>query len=182
MKKITKKVIAFITICLVLVAFPMTAFAAPGGLHKPRRTYEEAVNHFEELKTRQINIEFSHRGLYVANESMLYARKIIGVNEDGTYQLSPWECISHRYNVSYCEDKQITLPATYIIFGYSFDIAWGTDWPYSKEFWNNANTVAEDIKILITGGTRTPDVVITVNGKNVYKNDNCPAHEQWIPQ
>ena len=111
-----------------------------------------------------------------------YARKIIGVNEDGTYQLSPWECISHRYNVSYCEDKQITLPATYIIFGYSFDIAWGTDWPYSKEFWNNANTVAEDIKILITGGTRTPDVVITVNGKDVYKNDNCPAHEQWIPQ
>ena len=176
MKKIMKKVITFITICLVL-AFPISAYAAPGGLHKRRRTYEEAVSHFEELKTKQVNIEFSHRGL-----SILYARKIVGVNEDGTYQIGPWECISHRSNVCYCEDKQITLPATYVIFGYSFDIAWGTDWPFGQEFWNNVNTTAEDIMIMITGGTRTPDVLIRVNGNTVYKNDNCSAHNQWIPR
>ena len=180
MKKITRTVIAFIAICLAL-ASPINAFAASGGLHKPRRTYEEAVQNFEDLKNKQVSIKFSHRGLYVANQSILYARKIVGVNKDGTYQIGPWECISHRYNVSYCDDKQITLPATYIIYGYSFDITWVTDWPYSKEFWNNANTVAEDIRILITGGNRTPEVQIMVNSKTVYKNDNCPAHEQWIP-
>ncbi len=181
MKKIMKKVITFITICLAFT-FPLNAFAASGGLHKPRRTYEEAVKHYEELQTRQINIDFYHRGLYVAADSMLYARKIVGVNADGTYQLSPWECISCRNNVCYCADKHITLPATYIIFGYSFDVAMGTDWPYSREFWNNANTVAENIKIVITGGCRTPEILIMVNGKRVYYNDNCPEHDQWIPQ
>lgn len=181
MKKIMTKVIAFITtICLVL-ALPLTAFAAPGGLHKQRRTYEEALKHFEEIKNQQVNIEFSHRGLYVANESILYGRQIVGVNQDGTYQLGPWECISHRYNVGYCSDKTITLPATYVMFGYSFDILWGTDWPFSQEFWNNVNTPAKDIKILITGGTRTPDVLIRVNGNEVYRNDNCSAHAQWTP-
>ena len=181
MKKTMRRIIALITMCLVL-AFPLTAYAAPGGLHKPRRTYEQAVNHFEEIKNKQVHIRFSHRGLYVANESMLYARKIVGVNEDGTYQLSPWECISHRSNVAYCSDKEITLPATYVIFGYSFDITWGTDWPFGQEFWNNVNTVAEDIRILITGGNRTPEVLIMVNGNTVYKNDNCSAHNQWIPR
>ena len=181
MKKIMKKVITFITICLAFT-FPLNAFAASGGLHKPRRTYEEAVKHYEELQTRQINTDFAHRCLYVAADSILYARKIVGVNADGTYQLSPWECISCRNNVCYCEDKHITLPATYIIFGYSFDVAMGTDWPYSREFWNNANTVAENIKIVITGGCRTPEILIMVNGKRVYYNDNCSEHDQWIPQ
>ena len=181
MKKTMRKIIALITMCLVL-AFPLTAYAAPGGLHKPRRTYEQAVEHFEEIKNKQVHIRFSHRGLYVANESILYARKIVGVNEDGTYQLGPWECLSHRSNVAYCDDKEITLPATYVIFGYSFDITWGTDWPYSQQFWNNANTVAEDVLIVITGGNRTPEVLIMVNGNTVYKNDNCSAHNQWIPR
>ncbi len=181
MKKTMTKVIAILTTVLMVLALPITAFAAPGGLHKPRRTYEQAVKHFEELKNQQVNIRFSHRGLYVANESILYARQIVGVNEDGTYQIGPWECISHRYNVCYCEDKTITLPATYVIFGYSFDIAWGTDWPYGQEFWNNVNTPAKDIMILITGGTRTPDVLIMVNEKEVYRNENCQAHKQWIP-
>ncbi len=181
MKKTMRKIIALITMCLVL-AFPLNAYAAPGGLHKPRRTYEQAVEHFEEIKNKQVHIRFSHRGLYVANESILYARKIVGVNEDGTYQLSPWECISHRSNVAYCSDKEITLPATYVIFGYSLDITWGTDWPYSQQFWNNVNTVAEDVRILITGGNRTPDVLIMLNGNTVYKNENCSAHNQWIPR
>ena len=181
MKKIMKTVITILTICLVF-AFPLNSFAASGGLHKPRRTYEEAVKHYEEIQNRQVNIDFSHRGLYVAAHSMLYARKIVGVNADGTYQLSPWECISHRDNVSYCDDKHITLPATYIIFGYSFDVAMGTNWPYSQEFWNNANTVAENIKIVITGGCRTPEIIITVNGNTIYHNDNCSAHNQWIPR
>ena len=181
MKKIMKMVIATLTICLAL-AFPLNSFAASGGLHKPRRTYEEAVKHYEEIQNRQVNIDFSHRGLYVAAHSMLYARKIVGVNGDGTYQISPWECISHRNNVCYCEDKHITLPATYIIFGYSFDVAMGTDWPYSQVFWNNANTVAEKIKIVITGGCRTPEILIMVNDKRVYYNDNCQAHNQWIPR
>ena len=181
MKKTMRRIIALITMCLVL-AFPLTAYAAPGGLHKPRRTYEQAVNHFEEIKNKQVHIRFSHRGLYVANESMLYARKIVGVNEDGTYQLSPWECISHRSNVAYCSDKEITLPATYVIFGYSFDITWGTDWPFSAMFWNSTKEPARNISILISGGVRTPDVLIYVNDRQIYHNDNCSAHNQWIPQ
>ena len=140
------------------------------------------MKHYQELQNKQINIDFSHRGLYIAENSILYARKIVGVNKDGTYQLSPWECISNRTNVCYCQDKHITLPATYIIFGYSFDVAMGTDWPYSREFWNNANTVAENIKIVITGGCRTPEIIITVNGNTIYHNDNCSAHNQWIPR
>ena len=182
MKRIITKVIAFLTTFCLVLAVPMTAFAAPGGLHKPRRTYEHALKHFEEIQNQQVHIKVVHRGLYVANDSILYARKIVGVNEDGTYQIGPWECISHRKNVCYNEDKEITLPATYIIFGYSFDIAWGTNWPFCQEFWNNANTPAKDIMILITGGNRTPDVLIRVNGNEVYRNENCPAHKQWIPR
>ena len=181
LKKVMKKVIVILTFCLVL-AFPFTSLAAPGGLHKPRRTYEEAVKHYQELQNKQINIDFSHRGLYIAENSILYARKIVGVNKDGTYQLSPWECISNRTNVCYCQDKHITLPATYIIFGYSFDVNMGTDWPFSQEFWNNANTPAENIQIVITGGCRTPEILIMVNGNRVYFNDNCEAHNQWIPR
>ena len=56
MKKIMKMVIATLTICLAL-AFPLNSFAASGGLHKPRRTYEEAVKHYEEIQNRQVNIE-----------------------------------------------------------------------------------------------------------------------------
>ena len=107
MKKIIAKVNAFLTIFCLVLAVPMTSLAAPAGLHKPRRTYEQALKHFEEIQNKQVNIKISHRGLYVANDSILYARKIVGVNEDGTYQIGPWECISHRKNVCYNEDKKI---------------------------------------------------------------------------
>jgi hypothetical protein len=175
MKKTMRKIIALITMCLIL-AFPLTAYAAPGGLHKQRRTYEQAVEHFEEIKNKQVHIRFSHRGLYVANESILYARQIVGVNEDGTYQIGPWECISHRYNVCYCEDKQITLPGEYVAFAYSYDVSLGTDWPFSRPFWNNTVSPAKNIQIVITGAVRTPEIRIAVNGTTVYFHDNLPAH------
>ena len=183
MKNRMKKVIAIITMCLIL-ALPINTFAAPiiNNPNTPHRTYEEAVKYYEDLKTQQVNIEFSQRALYVANHSYLYARKIVGVNEDGTFQLGPWECISHRYNVCYSEDKQITLPATYVAFGYSYDVSLGTDWPFSQQFWYDTTTPAKDIKIVITGGVRTPEIWIWVNGNIRYFNDNCPAHNQWIPQ
>ena len=66
---------------------------------------------------------------------------------------------------------------TYDKFGYSFDVAMGTNWPYSQEFWNNANTAAENIKNVITGGCRTPEILIMVNDKRIYYNDNCPDTE-----
>ena len=180
MKKTMTKLITFITtICLVL-AFPITSFAA--GPHDPHRTYEEALAYYEKLQSSQVNIEFSQRALYTANESILYARKIVGVNPDGTFQIGPWECISHRSNVCYCEDKNITLPATYVSFAYSYDIMWGTDWPFSAMFWNSTKEPARNISILISGGVRTPDVLIYVNDRQIYHNDNCSAHNQWIPQ
>ena len=37
-------------------------------------------------------------------------------------------------------------------------------------------------KIVITGGCRTPEILIMVNDKRVYYNDNCQAHNQWIPR
>ena len=183
MKNRMKKVIAIITMCLIL-ALPINTFAAPitDSSNIPHRTYEEAVKYLEELKKQPVTIEFSHRALYIANHSYLYARKIIGVNKDGTFQLGRWECISHRYNVCYCEDKQITLPGEYVAFAYSYDVSLGTDWPFSGPFWNNTVSPAKKIQIVITGGVRTPEISIAVNGTTVYFNDNLPAHNQWVPQ
>lgn len=183
MKNRMKKVIAIITMCLIL-ALPINTFAAPiiDSSNIPHRTYEEAVKYLEELKKQPVTIEFSHRALYVANHSYLYARKIIGVNKDGTFQLGRWECISHRYNVCYCEDKQITLPGEYVAFAYSYDVSLGTDWPFSGPFWNNTVSPAKKIQIVITGAVRTPEIRIAVNGTTVYFHDNLPAHNQWVPQ
>ena len=80
MKKTMRKIIALITMCLVL-AFPLNTYAAPGGLHKPRRTYEQALEHFEEIKNKQVHIRFSHRGLYVAKESGIPVHHPISIGQ-----------------------------------------------------------------------------------------------------
>jgi hypothetical protein len=127
-------------------------------------------------------VTISNDGMYHAKSVKLYGRRILSVNDKAEYVLGGWEQLNPNTSMHGLTSDTFNIGADYAQFAFSFDITWGTDWPFGQEFWNNVNTVAEDIRILITGGNRTPEVLIMVNGNTVYKNDNCSAHNQWIPR
>ena len=101
--------------------------------------------------------------------------KQVGVNEDGSYKLGPWEKLLDETT----GNKERYFKGKYAEFGFSFDISWGTDWPYSDVFWTVDNGAAKEIKIEWGGGVRTAWIEITVDDKKVVDDTNCSSHSEY---
>ena len=82
------------------------------------------------------------------------------------------------------QSLDITMAGDYVSFAFSFDITWGTDFPYSGVFWNNDNiynTDWDDIDIFLNGICRAASVKITVGDEVAVFEKNCSAHKEWRP-
>ena len=122
-----------------------------------------------------IRVKTNAANWYVTKHQKLYGRPIIGVNDDGSYQLGAWENLMNEGT----GDKSKIFNGKYAEFGFSFDITAGTDWPYSDVFWTSNQGVASDISIEWGGTCRTSWIKIDVDGQEVVHNTNCSSHNEY---
>lgn len=171
-----RKIISILLAAMMLAAGILAAAGAEAA--EGKTYYEKRVAEYEDMKARSAYVTINLReSWYEFNASKLYGRKITGVAEDGSWILGPWELLSdslERYN-------RLTLPWTYFAFAYSFDIFWGTDWPYSGVFWNNPDARPTHVGIYPSGTCRMADIKITVDGTAVVDISNCSPHSEWKP-
>lgn len=172
-----RKVIALVLAVILLC----TASLFTASAESEMTPYEEAMTRYKEMQQNTIHVRLNFHAGYTTKASKFYARKVTGVNEDGSFILGWWELVHDADSVFGYTDYQFDLPQTYVQFGYSFDIVWGTDWPYSKCFWNKTNTPVDDIFISIWGFVRSAGLTIRVNDKEIYSEFNLPAGKEWKP-
>ena len=134
----------------------------------------------ENIKTKQIKVDIYHGGAYLAKISNFYGRKITGINPDGTYILGNWELLDGHTNEAMGVDE-FWISGDYVMFAYSLDIVWGTDFPYSGVFWDDPYTSVNEIEIIHQGLCRNVSVTISVDQKTIYYCYDSPSHSEWKP-
>ena len=186
-RKMTMKVrvwiVALAGLLMMSVAVPFSASAQTTRetISKGDST-DRLYSLWNEMKSHQIKIYIEHTGLFVEQWQYFYGREIIGVDETtGTFILSPWKRLSSDKYVFNHDNKEFYIPGDYVVFGFSVDIALGTDWPYSAMFWNDPYTKVNNIEIDVSGFVRMVSVSIWVDSLNVYHNENCDSHSPWNP-
>ena len=115
----------------------------------------------------------------------LYGREATGVDANGEFILGDWEQLNTAGNDMFIGTKRdITVNGKYVEFAFTYDITWGTDFPYSGVFWTNnyAYNDYDSIFINITGTCRNANIRIWVgDNKKVVDQSNCSAHSEWKP-
>ena len=97
------------------------------------------------------------------------------LNAQRVYASNPgqgWTCVLDETN-----GDHTTYVSGYTEFGFEFDIEWGTDWPFSRPFWYGS--APDDIYIEMTGGIRTADLKIEVDGNTIYDNTNLSSGSRY---
>ena len=122
---------------------------------------------------RPTRVKIDGPSLYNCKKSEFYARPIIGIDDNGNFELGAWECIRDDTG----GDFDFTVGSNYAEYGYAFDTVWGTDWPYADSFWDQSNGFAEEVFIDLGGELRHATIMIMVNGDRVFYDSNCDSHE-----
>lgn len=169
------KLFAALMAAMLLFTGVMSAALAEGGEDSH---YQEQVAKYEAMKNAREYINLYDGGVwYSLKASKLYGRKITGVNPDGSWILGAWELLDNTPSL----DRMITVDGRYYAFAYSFDIVWGTDWPYSGIFYSNVDVHPQAIRITLDGTCRMANININVDGKTVVHETNCSSHKEWKP-
>lgn len=147
-----------------------------------QRRYEYNMYIFRSLQNQTTNVKISNAGLYHAKSVKLYGKKIIDVDKNtGDYILSDWECLTNT-SINGYSDLNLKISGAYVTFAYSFDITWGTDFPYSGIFYDDIyNFSANDIEITMGGCVRNASIEIKVGYKTLVDIMDCGSHSEWIP-
>ncbi len=141
-----------------------------------RATVQKSTEYVKtSVETRkQISFETKNGGAFRCAAQKLYAKPITGVDEKGNLQLGGWEQLMDEST----GDQSRTLDGKYAEFGFSFDVAAGTSWPYSGQFWTLGDGAAEKIVIEWWGWVRGVKVSIKVNDKEIYRNTDCSSQDE----
>ena len=164
------KIISLILAAAILSIGLATTSAAEGSY------YEEQLKKYEAMQNKTISVDLNHDMLYALKSEKFYYREVLGLSYDGEFQISGWKCINNP-------SSHFTLPGNCVMFGYSFDILAGTDWPYSGCFWgwDKRETLVDCISISLSGFVRTAMIFIYVDGSLVFVDHNCDSHSEWRP-
>ena len=123
----------------------------------------------------KIHVFIDDAGDYFTKHIKFYAKEIKGIDNNGNYKLGNWVCIRDADG----GDQDFWISGKYGEFGFSFDITWGTDWPFSSPFWSINQGIAKDIFIDLRGEARTADITIKVNNNTVVHETNCSSHSEY---
>ena len=123
---------------------------------------------------KEVNFKTNNGGIYRCKAQKLYGRPITGVDENGKLQLGGWEKLMDEST----GDQSRKLNGKYAEFGFSMDVAAGTDWPYTGVFWTIDKGAAENIEISWGGGARTVWFKINVNGNEIFSDSDCSSHDK----
>ena len=134
----------------------------------------------ERLCNKTITVKISNYGLYAAKNIKLYGRKAVGVDHDGNFILGKWEQIKSVSTL--VGGTGFTASGEYVAFAFSYDVVWGTNFPFSGIFWNKVHWDGwNEIDIRLTGTCRMAGVKIYVGDELAVDESNCSAHKEWKP-
>ena len=202
LNKITKKarvgIAALAGIMMMSMAAPLTASAQSISTANETATTnssmdeaarvalcERRMSQYLSLSRIKKKIYFINDGYYHTTNMKLYGRKILAVGYNGNFILDDWEQLNTTTTLNGGGADQLTLEVSgkYVAFAFSYDITWGTDYPYSGVFWNDIyNTNWQYININLGGTVRMADIEIKVGNKTVVSETNCSAHREWKPE
>ena len=146
-----------------------------------KASYEERYEQFCKLKNTTKTVSINNGGGFYATDIKFYGKKIIDVDPNGNFILGPWEQLNTQTSVHGMKGKfSFDINGTYVAFAFSYDIAWGTDFPYSGVFWENIYyTDWKEIKISFSGICRCAFTAIYLDDMRVFYDEGCPSHEEW---
>lgn len=174
---------------------PQTAVAAASSAtaQKSARYYKQ-MERFKKMQEREISITAWNLGGYIVKSSKIYGKKVIGVNDNGDFIYGNWERLTDQSNIWYSKSpfKSFKVSGAYVKFAYSFDIVGGTDYPFSRVFWNEPEKDMDKIEITLSGSCRSADIHIvyeyfhaddpihSLRIGSVIETD-CNSHKEWTP-
>lgn len=199
-KTFTAKLIATIMTLVIFTSF-FSQIPASANQYKPNSSMTEIIDDgFQEdftsplykqryeqycnLRNTSKSVYICNGGEYHATNVKLYGRKIIRVEQDGSFTLGAWELLNPitSFNGLLINDVRFDISGTYVAFAFSFDITWGTDFPFSDIFWDDIyNTDWDFINIEMDGMCRTANIRIDVGLYGRIHVQNLQAHKEWTP-
>ena len=144
--------------------------------------YRDRVELYRKLYARRKEVVITNNGVYHAKNVKLYGRKVTNVDDDGNFVLGGWEPIVDTSIHGASNSRRFVIEGLYVQFAFSFDVTWGTDFPYSDVFWTDTyNTDWKKINIELGGFCRNANIKIDVDYKCVVNNKDCDSHTEWRP-
>ena len=148
-----------------------------------KRLREQKINEHERIAGIEKTVTIRNNGFYHAKNIKFYGRRIIGVDDNAEYIYGNWEQINETESLHAGGAVACKIEGHYAEYAFSYDITWGTDFPYSGVFWSDLNdTNGSDISISFGGTCRMAEINIYVGDKTVVSESNCSAHSEWKPQ
>ena len=131
-------------------------------------------------------ISILNYGFFHAKNIKLYGRKCLGIDDnDGSWILGKWEQLNTSTSAHAGQGYSFDIDGDYFCFAFSYDITWGTDFPYSGVFLDqNSKYFAKDwneLEISMWGAVRTGCITIDVDDSTIVHETNCSSHKEWKP-
>ena len=150
-----------------------------------REKYGRQLDYLESRQNTKKKVTIYNYGLYHAKNVKLYGRKCLGVDDYGDWILGDWELICSEDSLHGCTGYGYNITGDYFSFAFSFDITWGTDFPYSGVFLEQSSPCFasdwNELNIEIGGAVRTASVVMNLDDQGLFADYNCSSHSEWKP-
>ena len=150
-----------------------------------REKYGSQLDYLESRQNTKKKVTIYNYGLYHAKNVKLYGRKCLGVDDYGDWILGNWELICSEDSLHGCTGYGYNITGDYFSFAFSFDITWGTDFPYSGVFLDQSSPCFasdwNELNIEIGGTVRTASVVMNLDDQGLFADYNCSSHSEWKP-
>ena len=150
-----------------------------------REKYGRQLDYLESRQNTKKKVTIYNYGLYHAKNVKLYGRKCLGVDDYGDWILGDWELICSEDSLHGCTGYGYNITGDYFSFAFSFDITWGTDFPYSGVFLDQSSPCFasdwNELNIEIGGTVRSASVVMNLDDQGLFADYNCSSHSEWKP-
>ena len=147
-----------------------------------REKYGRQLDYLESRQNTKKKVTIYNYGLYHAKNVKLYGRKCLGVDDYGDWILGDWELICSEDSLHGCTGYGYNITGDYFSFAFSFDITWGTDFPYSGVFLDQSSPCFasdwNELNIEIGGAVRTASVVMNLDDQGLFADYNCSSHSE----
>ena len=150
-----------------------------------REKYGSQLDYLESRQNTKKKVTIYNYGLFHAKNVKLYGRKCLGVDDYGDWILGDWELICSEDSLHGCTGYGYNITGDYFSFAFSFDITWGTDFPYSGVFLDQSSPCFasdwNELNIEIGGAVRSASVVMNLDDQGLFADYNCSSHSEWKP-
>lgn len=150
-----------------------------------REKYGRQLDYLESRQNTKKKVTIYNYGLFHAKNVKLYGRKCLGVDDYGDWILGNWELICSEDSLHGCTGYGYNITGDYFSFAFSFDITWGTDFPYSGVFLDQSSPCFasdwNELNIEIGGAVRSASVVMNLDDNGLFADYNCSSHSEWKP-